>query len=120
MGMAELFVPIAAMAMIAVVIGLITRLIATAMHHKTLRQAMKDDPSSVPMLAERLEARLPWADGLLGWIFVAFAVALVLLGLTEPDGEDRSETLRAAIVPAIIGLFVLAYVRFARRGTPAA
>lgn len=120
MGMVELFVPVAGMAMIAVIIGLITRLIATGMHHKTLRQAMRDDPGSVPLLADRLEERLPWADGLLGWIFVAFAVALVLLGLTEPDGEDRAETLRAAIVPAIIGAFVLAYVRFARPKTPAA
>jgi hypothetical protein len=119
MEMAELFVPISAMAMFAVIIGLITRLIATGMHHKTLRQAMRDDPSSVPMLAERLDSRLPWADGLLGWIFIAFAVALILLGLTEGDLENRSEALRAAIVPAVIGVFVLAYVRFARKGTPA-
>ena len=53
MPMADLFVPIAAMAMMAVIVGLITRLFATAMHHKTLRTAMRakavpgEDPMSL-------------------------------------------------------------------------
>lgn len=113
--MVELFVPLGAMAMIAVILGLITRLIATGIHHGTIRRALRDDPASVPLLVDRLEARLPWADALLGWIFIAFAIALALLGITEPDDTDRTEILRAAIVPAIVGVVVLIYVGFARK-----
>jgi hypothetical protein len=116
--MAELFVPIAGMAMIAVIAGLVTRLIATSIHHRTIRAAFRDSPENVPLLAERLEARLPWADALLGWILLAFALSLVVLGVTESDESERMEMLRAAMIPAIVGVVVLGYVRFARPKLP--
>lgn len=116
--MVELFVPMAGMAMIAIIVGLITRLIATGMLHRTLREAMRSDPGSVAPLAARLDARQPWADSLLGWIFIALAVAIALLGITDDDPYDRREGLRAAIVPLIIGVTVLVYVRFAARNAP--
>ena len=78
------------------------------------------DPGSVPLLAERLEARQPWADAVLGWIFVAFAIALALLAVTEPDFEDRREMLRATIVPLVIGVTVLLFTRHARKRLAAA
>lgn len=117
--MVELFVPLGGMAMIAVMLALVTRLIATGLHHGTIRRAMRDNTESMPALIARLEERLPWADGLLGWIFIAFAVALLVLGVTDPDPEESFELTRAAIVPAIIGVFVLGYVWFVRK-TPRA
>ena len=115
MGMVELFVPIAAIGGFVVMVGLITRLIATAMLNKTIREALRSDPGSVALLADRLEARQPWADALLGYIFIAFAVALLVLGLTEADPLDRREMLRAVTVPAIVGGVVLLFTRSARR-----
>jgi quinol-cytochrome oxidoreductase complex cytochrome b subunit len=94
--------------------SLITRLIATGMLNKTIREAMRSDPGSVPLLAERLEARQPWADALLGWIFLAFALALLVLGAIEHDPDEQSEMFRAAVVPIIVGVTVLLYTRFAR------
>jgi len=117
----EVFIPIAAILTFAVIVSLITRLIATAMHQRTIREAMRTDPGSVPLLVERLEARQPWADAMLGWIFVAFTVAVVLLAVTDSDPIDRREMLRAAIVPLVIGLTVLAFTYLSKprnAGTP--
>ena len=117
MGMAELFVPIGAFVMFAVVVSLFTRLIATAALNRTIREAMRSHPDSVPLLVERLDRNPPWGDALLGWIFLALAVAMALLGLTEDDAGDRREILRATIIPVVVGAAVLAYARFSARGT---
>ena len=114
MGMVELFVPIAAFMMIVLVVSLTTRLIATGMLNRTIREAMRSDPGSIPLLAERLDARQPWGDALLGWIFIAFAVALLLLGALETDPERQSDMMRASVVPIIVGITILLYTRFAR------
>ena len=115
MGGLEFFIPIAAIITFAVIVSLITRLIATAMHHRTIREAMRSDPSSVPMLVQRLEARQPWGDAMLGWVFIAFTIGIALLAITDSDPSDRREMLRAAIVPLVIGMTVLAFTYFAGR-----
>lgn len=115
MRMVELFVPIAAMMALTVMLSLITRVIADAVLNKTIREAMRSDPGSVPLLAGKLDQRQPWADQLLGWIFLAFALALVLLGLMDADADNRTEMLKAAVVPAIVGAVVLLYARYAAR-----
>jgi hypothetical protein len=114
MDVVGLFLPIAAFIWMAVVVALVTRLIATGMLNRTIREALRTDPASVPLLAERLEARQPWADALLGWIFIAFAVGLLLLGLMEPDPDQRSDILRAVVIPVITGATILLYARYAR------
>ena len=111
----ELFVPIAVFMSMTVMLSLITRLIATGMLNRTIREALRSDPGSVPVLAGRLEARQPWADSLLGWIFLAFALALLVFGLMEPDEDRRGDLLRAVVLPAIVGATIFAYTHFARR-----
>ena len=118
MGTTEVLIPIALFAAMTVVVALLTRLIATGMLNRTIREALRSDPGSVPLLAEKLEARQPWADPMLGWVFIALAVAMALLGLTDEDPDARRELLRAAIVPLVVGATVLAYVRLAARSAP--
>jgi hypothetical protein len=114
----EVFIPLGLFFMIAVSVGLVTRLIATGMLNRTIREALRTDPGSVPLLAQKLEARQPWADALLGWIFLAFSVGMVLLSLFE-EADDRQRLWQGAVVPVVIGVTVLVYVHFARRRTPA-
>jgi NhaP-type Na+/H+ or K+/H+ antiporter len=113
--MVELFVPIGAFIMMTAMLALITRLIATAFLNRTIREAMRTDPGSVPLLVDRLDRHAPWGDALLGWIFLALAVALALLGLTEHDPEQRQEMLRATIVPVVVGVAVLIYAHLSAR-----
>ena len=115
MRMVEIFVPMAGMLMLVSMLALVTRAIAAVALNRTIREALRTDPGSVPILAERLEPRPLWGDYLLGWIFVAFTVALILLAITDRDPEARSDMLRSAIVPAIVGITVLAYSWFASR-----
>jgi hypothetical protein len=106
----ELFVPLGAFVMITVSLSLITRLIATAILNRTIREAIRSDAASVPVLADKLDQRQPWADEMLGWIMLAFALGMVLLGLFEED-YDRREIFQAAVVPVVIGVTILAYCR---------
>ena len=117
MTVAEIFVPLGLFFMITMIMALFFRLIATGMLNRTIREAMRSDPGSVSLLTQKLEARQPWADALLGWIFLAFAAALVGLALFE-DGEERMEMFKAAVIPVVVGLTVLLYVRLARPRTP--
>lgn len=112
--MIELFVPLGAFAMMTVSVALVCRLIATASLNKTIREALRSDPGSVAVLADKLEARQPWADALLGWIFLAFAAAIVGLGLFENQGSQR-QIFEAAGVPVVIGITILVYVHFAAK-----
>src|SRR5688500_9320110 len=112
MGMVELFVPMAVFIMITVVIGLFTRLIATAFLHRTIREAMRSDPGNVSLLVDRLDRHLPWGDALLGWVFLALGVAMLLFGFTEDDPEQRRDILRSTIIPFVVGVAVLLYARF--------
>ena len=114
--MVELFVPMAAFIMLAVVIGLVTRLIAAVSLNRTIREAMRSDPGSVPLLVERLDRHPPWGDALLGWIFLALAAAMALFALTEDDAQQRQDILRSIIVPVVVGVTVLLYTRYAARG----
>ena len=117
MTVGELLIPLGLFFMITVGVALLTRLVATGMLNRTIREALRTDPGSVPLLAAKLEARQPWADALLGWIFLAFAVALVGLALFE-EPDPRRELLQAAVVPFVVGVTVLLYVRLARPRTP--
>jgi hypothetical protein len=111
-----LFVPMAAFAMATAVIALITGIIATGMMHKTIREAMKSQPESVPALIAALHRRAPWVDALLGWIAIALGVTIVVLSLFE-DEVVRNEYLKASVLPFVVGIVVLVYLRVARPRT---
>ena len=118
MHMVGLFVPMAGMIMVVAMTALVVRLFTSAILNRTIREALRTDPGSVPLLVERLDRHPPWGDALLGVIFLALAAAMLLLGLTDPDDRERTELLRAAIVPVLIGVTVLLYTRWAARRSP--
>ena len=118
MTLVQILVPLGVFAMITISVALFCRLIATGMLHRTIREAMRSDPGSVAQLSGRLEARMPWADALLGWIFLAGAAAIVGLGLFE-DSEEQREAFRVAVVPVVIGVTILVYVHLMRKTPPA-
>jgi hypothetical protein len=120
MPIVELFVPIGAFVAFVVVVSLICRLIATASLNRTIREAVKSDPKSVPILADRLDRHAPWGDALLGWVLIALAAGLAILAMIEGDPEQRSQMLRATVIPLVVGLAVLAYARFSARDLPKA
>ena len=109
----EILVPLGSFAMIATIVGMITGVIGTAIHHRTIREAMKSDPEAVPPLIAALRDRAPWAEPLLGWILLTLAATVAVLSLFE-DEETRMAMLKFAVVPAILGVVVLVYLRVAR------
>ena len=113
-----LLVPMAAFAMIVAVVASITGLIATGMVHKSIREAMRTHPESVPSLVAALQARAPWVDALIGWIALALGATVVILALFESDEYTRMEMFKASVIPFVVGVVVLAYLRFARPRTP--
>ena len=108
--MEALLMPFAVFGSFVLVVGPIPRLLSDISLNRTIREAMRADPASVPLLASRLGARQPWSDSLIGWIFIALAAGIVLISLFEP-ADERRDMLQAAIVPLVIGVVVIAYVR---------
>src|SRR5688572_19507759 len=117
MNVVDLMVPLGLFFMITVSVALLTRLIATGMLNRTIREALRSDPGSVPLLAAKLEARQPWADAMLGWIFIALTVVLIGFALFE-EAEGQRQLFKAAVVPLVLGVTVLLYVRLARPSPP--
>ena len=112
--MMDILVPLGAFAMFALVMGQLGRLFSNLSLNRTLREALRSNPDSVPILAERLDARQPWADALIGWVFIALAVGLALMALFE-ERYEQQQILQGAIVPLVIGATVIAYVRWAKK-----
>lgn len=116
--MVEIVIPVALFGAFVLVSAQFARLISNLSLNRTLREALRTDPSSVPILAERLDSRQPWADALIGWIFIALAVGMALMSLFE-EAAERRQILETAIVPLLIGVVVVAYVRWAKRDSEA-
>ena len=47
-------------------------------------------------------------------IFIALAAAIALLAVSDNGDQDRTEMLRAAIVPLILGITALGFVHLRR------
>ena len=109
----EILVPLGALAMLAAMVGMLTGVIVTGMHHRTIREALTTHPESAPALIASLNARAPWAEPPLGWVLLTLAATIAILSLFE-DAETQRQMLKVAVVPAVLGVVTLAYLRFAR------
>jgi hypothetical protein len=95
-------------------VGMIVRLISNIALNRTIREALRSNPETVPVLAERLGRREPWENELIGWVFIAFAVGIALLGVLQGPSRWR-EGLEVAVIPGLAGVVVLGFVRFSKR-----
>lgn len=113
--MTEVLIALGVFAAFVLIVGQVTRLMSDISLNRTMREALRSHPDSVALLAEKLGVRQPAADGLLGWLFIALAVGLVLVALFEPF-DERRDMFQLAIVPLVVGVTALAYVSWAKRG----
>ena len=113
--MVDILVPLGVIGWMTVMVGMIVRLFSNISLNRTMREALRSSPESVPMLAERLDARQPWENELIGWVFIAFAVGILLMGMLERSTDWR-QTLGVAIIPGLAGIVVLLFVQLSKRG----
>lgn len=91
------------------VVGHIVRLWRTAIHHKTIREAISRNSESVaPMIAQGLEPPAPtYNDGRNGLLLVTLALALFTFALIQGDADDIKNLSGAAVFPGFAGLALL-------------
>lgn len=96
-------IPLAGMAMVVAMLGLVTGMIGNWFINRTVREALKASPENLAMVADKLHQRRPlnleiW--GLLGmWSGAALAVA-ALIG--APEG--RTILLQMSLLPGFVGV----------------
>src|SRR5688572_21889939 len=105
--MTDVVLPIAVLAMFLVFVDQIRRLISHAIINGTIRQALRSDPASVPLLVTKLENGRHLPGKVIGWVMIAGASALALAAMFEAAAE-RQDAFQIAGIAAIVGAFTLA------------
>jgi hypothetical protein len=108
--MADALLPIAVIAIMAVILLAIIRLFETMAFGRMIKAAMRDHPESIPLLVDKIGTRRPISDALAGWLLLALAVAMLIYAGTT-SGEEQTGLAKAAIFPAILGATIIAYLR---------
>lgn len=111
--MIDVLIPLGVIGWMVVIVGMVARLFSNISLNRTIREALRSSPESVPVLAQRLDSRAPWENELIGWVFITFAIGIVLMGLLDGSLQWR-QTCGVAIIPGLAGIIVLLYVRFSR------
>ena len=111
--MFDILIAFGAFAFLGFVVREVTGLIGVWMMHRTIREALKSHPESVPDLSARLRPAIR-EHPLFSWALIAVAVTIAAIALFR-DETERMELLQLALVPLVIGMTMLLYLRFARR-----
>ena len=101
---------------VVMIVGHLVRLWRTAMHHRTLREAiLRGGDALAPLLREGLEPPAPaYNDGRNGLLLVTLATALVTFGLIQGDADDIRNLSGAAVFPGVAGIALLGRAWWAR------
>ncbi|HEX8215632.1 MAG TPA: hypothetical protein VF582_09215 [Allosphingosinicella sp.] len=93
------------------------RLYRTSVQHRTIREAISRDNSSVPALLQGIEEPQPGTanDDRTGIVLIALALALFLFGLIQGDPDDIRNMSGAALFPGFVGIGLLLRFHFASR-----
>ena len=103
----EVLIPLAGMALVAVMLGLITGVIGQWISNRTLREALRSNPEQARMIINRMgKQRRLNSDGI-GLVAMAGGAALAVAALIGP-AADRVAVLQVAVLPGFIGAAVFA------------
>jgi uncharacterized protein YneF (UPF0154 family) len=102
MDVVAIVVPLAAMALVAALLGLITSLIGHWIANRTLREALKASPENLSMIADKLHQRRPISLEIWGLLGMATGAALAVAALIGAP-EMRTLFLQASLLPGFIG-----------------
>ena len=93
------------------------RLIQSSIQHRTIREALSRDSTSVPALLAGIEEQQPKGanDDRMAFVLLAIALALFLFGLIQGDPDDLRNMGGAALFPGLVGAALLIRHYFARR-----
>ncbi|HYJ29256.1 MAG TPA: hypothetical protein VEW25_02825 [Allosphingosinicella sp.] len=96
----------------------LARLLRAWMHHRTLREAISRDNSSVPELLGALDQEQPTPGGgdeRTGFVLIALGVALFLYSLVSVELRDIGPVAGAALFPILVGAALLVRFYIARK-----
>ncbi len=108
--MAGDFAALAALVMMTILILAFLRLLETVVVGQLIKAALQHHPESVSGLAAKLGRHRSLVDEIFGWVLTALAAGLAIFGMLG-GGSDPSFIVKFAVVPAIIGLTIIAYYR---------
>lgn len=97
-----ILIPLAGMALVATLLGLITSLIGHWIANRTLREALKASPENLAMMADKLHRRRPINLEVWGLLGMATGAALAVAALIGAP-ETRTLLLQASLLPGFIG-----------------
>lgn len=97
-----ILIPLAGMAMVVAMLGLIMGAIGQWIVNRTVREALKASPENLAMLADKLHQRRPLNLEVWGLVGIATAAALAVAALIG-DPASRTILLQTALLPGFIG-----------------
>lgn len=102
------------------IVGHLTRLMKTAMLHRTIRKAISNDMESwTALLDDMVERPVPSRDDRTGVVLLALAIATGLFGFINGDQEHARSMMAIAMFPALVGAALLArFFLMRRNGNP--
>lgn len=98
----EIWIPLAGMALVATLLGLITSLVGHWIANRTMREALKASPENLSMMADKLHQRRPINLEVWGLLGMATGAALAVAALIGAP-ETRTLLLQTSLLPGFIG-----------------
>ena len=90
------------------IVSHLTRLMKTAMLHRTIRKAISNDMENWTVLLEGMvEKPAPSRDDRTGVVLLALAIATALFGFINGDQEHARSMMAIALFPASVGAALL-------------
>lgn len=114
-----IFIPLAGMAMVVSMLGLVTGLVGQWISNRTLRDALKANPENLALLADRLTQRKPVDLETWGLVGIATGAALAVAALIGAP-EARTILLQTSLLPGLVGAALFGQRWLRRPGAQAA
>ncbi|MDO9487911.1 MAG: hypothetical protein Q7J32_06010 [Sphingomonadaceae bacterium] len=111
--MEDVVLPIAVIALLLLALRTVLAFFSGWINARTIREAIKNERTDVVELAAALQGEPPPTAGVVGVMFLAMGLAL-LLGAFLTDGAERTESIRLALIALLVG-GAMAFYQWRRR-----